>query len=300
MLGDMALRAGSSWFGQRFPAPPPACPPSVVRVASAGQQTETLPRAEVGVYGGSGLYELLDDGAEEVVVDTPYGPPSAPFTIGVIGARRVAFLPRHGRHHEHPPHRVPYRANAWAMHALGVRVVLGPCAAGSLQPGIEPGDLVVCDQLVDRTWGRPDTFSDGAPVTHLAFADPYDAATRAILVEAARAEGVTAHDGGTVVVIPGPRFATSAESRWYRANGWDVINMTQYPEAALAAELGVAYAGVALVTDHDSGVDGEPGIAPVTQEAVFAAFAANLERLTAVLHRAIALVPAGDGRGSLA
>lgn len=262
---------------------------------AAGQPTEPIPRAEVGVYGGTGLNELLD-GAEEVALDTPYGPPSAPVTIGVVEGRRVAFLPRHGRQHEHPPHLVPYRANAWAMHALGVHTVLGPCAAGSLRPGIEPGDLVVCDQLIDRTWGRPDTFCEGRPVTHLAFAEPYDAATRVAVVDAARAEGVTVHDGGTVVVIAGPRFATRAESRWYRANGWDVINMTQYPEAALAAELGTAYAGVALVTDHDSGVDGEPGIAPVTQEAVFAAFAANLERLKAVLHRAITLVTAGHGR----
>lgn len=263
---------------------------------TAGQPTEPVPRAEVGIYGGTGLYALLD-GAEEVVLDTPYGQPSAPVTIGVVEGRRVAFLPRHGRHHEYPPHLVPYRANAWAMHALGVRTVLGPCAAGSLRPGIEPGDIVVCDQLVDRTWGRPDTFCDGHPVTHLAFADPYDAVARAAVVDAARAEGVTVHDGGTVVVIAGPRFATRAESRWYRTNSWDVINMTQYPEAALAAELGAAYAGIALVTDYDSGVDGEPGIAPVTQDAVFAAFAANLERLKAVLHRAIALVPPGDGSG---
>jgi 5'-methylthioadenosine phosphorylase len=266
-------------------------------VADAERPTEAAARAEVGVYGGTGFYELLD-GAEELVLDTPYGPPSAPVTIGVVEGRRVAFLPRHGRHHEHPPHLVPYRANAWAMHALGVRTVLGPCAAGSLQPRIEPGHLVVADQLVDRTWGRPDTFCDGPPVTHLAFADPYDAAVRSVVVDAARAEGVTVHDGGTVVVIPGPRFATRAESRWYRANGWDVINMTQYPEAALAGELAMAYAGVALVTDHDSGVEGEPGIAAVTQEAVFAAFAANLEQLKAVLHRAIALVPFGGAPGS--
>ncbi len=266
-------------------------------VARAGSPTEPLPVADVGVYGGTGFYELLD-GAREIVLDTPYGPPSSPVTVGEVEGRRVAFLPRHGRHHEYPPHLVPYRANAWAMHALGVRTVLGPCAAGSLRPGIDPGDLVVCDQLVDRTWGRPDTFGDGPPVTHLAFADPYDAATRAVVVDAARAEGVTVHDGGTVVVIPGPRFATRAESRWYRANGWDVINMSQYPEAALAAELGAVYAGVALVTDHDSGVEGEPGITPVTQEAVFAAFAANLERLKAVLYRAIAAVPLGAGPGN--
>ncbi len=241
----------------------------------------------IGVFGGSGFYSFLDD-VTEVSVDTPYGPPSAPFAIGEVAGRRVAFLPRHGRNHELPPARVPYRANLWAMRELGVTRVLGPCAVGSLQRHIEPGHIVVCDQLVDRTWGRADTFFDEGEVVHLSFADPYCDELRAVAADAARAHGATVHDRGAVVVIPGPRFSTRAESAMYRAQGFDVINMTQYPEAYLARELGLCYATLAMVTDHDSGVD---GIEPVTHEQVIAVFEANLGRLREVLHTAIAAVP---------
>ncbi|HUG87234.1 MAG TPA: MTAP family purine nucleoside phosphorylase, partial [Actinomycetota bacterium] len=126
----------------------------------------------VGIFGGSGFYSLLE-GAREVEVDTPYGEPSAPFTVGEIGGREVAFLPRHGRKHQLPPHKVPYRANLWAMKELGVERVIGPCAAGSLQAHVKPGHFVLCDQLVDRTSGREDTFYDGPETTHISFADPY-------------------------------------------------------------------------------------------------------------------------------
>jgi 5'-methylthioadenosine phosphorylase len=251
-------------------------------------------QADVGVFGGSGFYRFLDD-AEEVAVDTPYGVPSAPVVIGTLGdqGRRVAFLPRHGRDHELPPHRIDYRANVDVMRRLGVGALLAPFAAGSLQPHVHPGELVVVDQLVDRTWGRPDTFFDGPPekVHHVAFADPYDAALRRTLLDAAHATGITAHDGGTVVVINGPRFSTRAESHWYRSQGWEVINMTQYPEAALAAEAGIPYAGVALITDYDTGLADEPGIEPVTEEQVFAFFEANVDRVRALLFEAIPRLP---------
>jgi 5'-methylthioadenosine phosphorylase len=196
----------------------------------------------------------------------------------MVEDRRVAFLPRHGTRHQHPPHRVPYRANVSAMRQLGVRALLAPCAAGSLQPTIHPGHVVVLDQLVDRTWGRPETFHDSfedGPV-HISLADPYDPELRARLVDTARAQGLVVHDGGTVVVVNGPRFSTRAESSAYRQAGWHVINMTQHPEAALAREAGIPYAGIALVTDHDAGLDGIDGIEPVTQEEVFAVFEANL------------------------
>ncbi len=173
-----------------------------------------------------------------------------------------------------------------------MRAIFGPCASGSLQPDIAPGDFVVCDQLVDRTWGRGDTFNDGPDVQHLTFADPYDQGLRAVAVAACRDEGVRAHDTGVVVVIQGPRFSTRAESAWYRAQGWQVINMTQYPEAALAAELGIAYATIALVTDYDSGLSGTGDVAPVTQEQVFATFARNIEVVQSVLVRAIRDAPA--------
>ncbi|MDJ0767692.1 MAG: S-methyl-5'-thioadenosine phosphorylase [Ilumatobacter sp.] len=249
--------------------------------------------AEVGVIGGSGFYELLDD-AVEVSMPTPFGEPAGAITVGELAGRRVAFLPRHGRHHEYAPHRVPFRANVWALASLGVRAVVGPCSCGSLQPDLHPGDFVVVDQLVDRTWGRPDTYhdvgaSDETPghegsVHHQAFADPYDADLRRVLVDAARAADVTVHDGGTMVVINGPRFSTRAESAWFRQMGWSVVNMTGYPEAALAAEAGLPYATVGLVTDYDAGVDGHE---PVTMEAVLEVMRQNVARLRGVLALAV-------------
>ncbi|MFN0090337.1 MAG: S-methyl-5'-thioadenosine phosphorylase [Acidimicrobiales bacterium] len=246
------------------------------------------PEAEIGVFGGSGLYSLLPE-VTEVELDTPYGPPAGALHLGQVAGRSVAFLPRHGPGHELPPHRINYRANLWAMHHLGVRRILAPCASGSLRPDIRPGEFVVPDQLVDRTAGRADTFHDGPDVVHASFADPFDEEMRAAAVAAGRAEGITVHDGGTVVVIQGPRFSTRAESQWYAAQGWHVINMTQYPEAVLARELGIAYASIALVTDYDAGAPGAPA---VTQDEVFGFFAANLERVRALLFRALAELPA--------
>jgi 5'-methylthioadenosine phosphorylase len=246
--------------------------------------------AEIGVFGGSGFYSFLDD-AVEVAVETPYGPPAAPVTIGDVGGRRVAFLPRHGRHHELPPHRINYRANLWAMRHVGVTRLIGPCAAGSLQPRVAPGDFVVPDQLVDRTWGRPDTFYEGPVAHHVSYADPYCAELSAVAVEAARAAGITVHPAGTVVVVQGPRFSTRAESRWYRSQGFEVINMTQYPEAYLARELGICYAAIALVTDYDTGVEGEAGVEPVTQAEVFGFFKSNLDRVRTLLFDVIAALP---------
>jgi 5'-methylthioadenosine phosphorylase len=243
--------------------------------------------ADLGVFGGSGFYSFLDD-VEEVVVDTPWGAPSAPVTIGTVADRRVAFLPRHGRHHELPPARVPFRANCWAMRELGVTRLFGPCAVGSLQPAIEPGAVVVCDQLVDRTWGRADTYFEGPDVVHVSFAEPYCAELRGVATVAARASGAAVHDRGTVVVIPGPRFSTRAESRAYRAQGFDVVNMTQYPEAYLARELGLCYATLAMVTDRDSAID---EVAPVTMAEVLAVFESNLGRLRAILLDALAATP---------
>lgn len=246
-----------------------------------------MPEAEVGIFGGSGFYSFLDE-VETHDVTTPYGAPAAPVTIGTVAGRRVAFLPRHGRHHEFAPHNIPYRANVHALKSLGVTAILAPCAVGSLQPTIHPGEMVVLDQLVDRTWGRADTFHDAGTVHHVAFADPYDARLRQALVQSARALDLTVHDGGTAVVIQGPRFSTRAESAWFRQMGWSVVNMTGYPEAALAAEAAIPYASVALVTDYDAGVDGHD---PVTQEAVFAFFEQNIVNVRQLLLQAIPLLP---------
>lgn len=248
------------------------------------------PRAEIGVFGGSGFYSFLED-VSHVPVHTPYGPPSAPLAVGTIGGRSVAFLPRHGVHHEVPPHRVNYRANLWAMRELGVERILGPCAAGSLQPSIKPEDFVVLDQLVDRTNGRADTFFDGGVVGHVSFADPYCGELRSVLLSAGESVGVTMHPRGTVVVIQGPRFSTRAESQWYRAAGWEVVNMTQYPEAYLARELGICYGGLALVTDYDTGVEGIDGIEPVTIEVVFEVLGRNVARTRELLAAAIPAIP---------
>ena len=242
--------------------------------------------ADVAVIGGTGFYSFLDD-AEEHAVTTPYGDPSAPVAVGTVAGRRVAFLPRHGRHHDHPPHAIPYRANLWALRSLGVRQVLAPCAVGGLSATVAPGDVVVPDQLVDRTTARVASYVERG-ATHVPFADPYCPGVSDALVAAAP----DVRRGGTMVVIEGPRFSTRAESQWYAAQGGTLINMTGAPEAALARELRTCYAALALVTDMDAGVEGEAGVG---QEEVFARFRENLERLTGLLTAAIAALPDPDG-----
>ena len=243
--------------------------------------------AEIGVFGGSGFYSFLEQ-TETVTIDTPYGPPSAPPVIGDVGGRRVAFIPRHGAKHEFPPHQVPYRANVWAMKELGVERVLGPNACGSLQMNVKPGDFVICDQMVDRTRSRPGTFYDGPSTVHISFADPYCPTMRGEAVGKARELGIPVHDGGTVVVIEGPRFSTRAESEWFASAGWEVINMTQYPEAVLARELELCYANISLITDYDVGVEGVP---PVTNDEVVRVFTENNEKLRNLLFAVIPALP---------
>jgi 5'-methylthioadenosine phosphorylase len=249
----------------------------------------TQPQAEIGIFGGSGFYSFLDD-AREVEVTTPYGAPSAPITLGKVAGRSVAFLPRHGRQHQFPPHKVNFLANVWAMKELGVTRIIGPCACGSLRTDVKPGEFVICDQLVDRTTGRADTFYDGPRTTHIAFADPYCPELRPLAVAAARAQGIACHERGTMVVIQGPRFSTRAESRWFSANGWDVIGMTQYPEAYLARELEMCFVNVSLVTDYDAGIEGE--IAAVTHGAVLEVFNANIGALRRLLFDLVPRIPA--------
>jgi len=252
------------------------------------------PDAELGVFGGSGFYSFLDD-VEEHTVSTPYGDPAGPLHVGTAGDHRVAFLPRHGPDHQYPPHRINYRANLFAMRELGVTRILAPCASGSLQPTIHPGEFVVCDQLVDRTWGRESTFFDGPTANHISLADPYCPELRTVAIEAAEAEDIPVHDRGTVVVVQGPRFSTRAESESFRSQGWEVINMTQAPEAALARELGICYSAIALVTDYDTGLMGMPGVEPVTQAEVFGFFERNVELVRSLLFRALEAVPAERG-----
>ena len=253
--------------------------------------TNKAPSARVGVFGGSGFYKLLDD-VELVDLSTPYGQPSDRIAIGTVAGRRVAFLPRHGSKHTVPPAAINYRANLWAFKELGVERVIGPNAAGSLRANVKPGDFVVCDQFVDRTWGRADSyFMDGPRVAHLSAADPYCPQLRSLAVEIGREQSIEMHDGGTVVVIQGPRFASRAESRWYGMQGWDVINMTQYPEAILARELEMCYVNVALITDYDAGTEAHPQIAPVNATDVLAVMSSNNERVRRLILTLIERLP---------
>jgi 5'-methylthioadenosine phosphorylase len=234
----------------------------------------------IGVFGGTGFYQLVA-GAREVEVDTPYGPPSDKFLVGEIEGVEVAFLPRHRRDHSIPPHQINYRANLWGMKELGVERIIGPSAAGSLAVEMEPGHLVVPDQVVDRTWGRASTFYDGPKTVHVSYADPYCAELRPLAVESCRRAGATVHDGGTTVVIQGPRFSTRAESRWFADAGFQVINMTQLPESYLAREQEICYVNVSVITDYDVGV--AEGDRPVTHHQVMELFEQTLGTLKQAL-----------------
>jgi 5'-methylthioadenosine phosphorylase len=246
-------------------------------------------QAGIGVIGGSGFYEFVEP-VGEVTVETPYGLPSDPIVLGDVAGQRVAFLPRHGRDHRFPPHRIPYRANLWALRSLGVRQILAPTAVGSLTASYGPGTLIIPDQLVDRTSGRAQTFYDEGQAVHVPFADPYCPVGRARAISAARASGWDLADSGTLVVIEGPRFSTRAESRWYAAQGWTLVGMTGHPEAVLARELALCYTPIALVTDTDAGIEEGEG---VTQEEVFRVFGGNVARLRELVMTVIKDMPAG-------
>lgn len=248
----------------------------------------------IGIFGGSGLYELLE-GAREVRVETPFGPTSDSIWLGEIEGRRVAFMPRHGREHGIPPHRINFRANLFAMRQAKVGRILAPCAVGSLRAEIAPGQVVIPDQFVDRTWGRADSFWDGPKVQHVSAADPYCPELGALAASAAERQGAQVHQGETLVVIQGPRFSTRAESRWFSGQGWGVIGMTGYPEAILARELGICYTAIALVTDYDAGLEGSAETAPVTHEQVLKVFAENIGRVRKILFDLVAHLPAQAG-----
>lgn len=248
------------------------------------------PTADIGVFGGSGFYSLFEN-VQEIAIETPYGPPSDHLFLATLEDRKVAFLPRHGRHHTIPPHAINYRANIWAMKQLGVRFLISPCAAGSLQRHIKPGDFVVCDQYVDRTRNRKDTFYEGPEVYHVSSADPYCPHLRKLAIEVIREHAIPVHERGTVVVIQGPRFSTKAESKWFTQAGWEVINMTQYPEAYLALEQNIAVVNISLITDYDSGLVAEGEVAPVTQKEVYETFLKNAERIKKVVVALVKRIP---------
>lgn len=256
------------------------------------------PVVKIGVFGGSGFYKLLED-VKEYTLETPYGHPSDKVAIGEVNGRKVAFLARHGNRHQYPPHIINYRANVYAMKQLGVTQILGPCACGSLQPHVKPGDFVICDQFVDRTQGRKDTFYDGPVATHISLAHPYCPVLSKIAAETARELNIPVHDKGTVIVIQGPRFSTTSESKWFQAQGWEVINMTQYPEAYLARELEMCYVNISLITDYDVGLEGRPDIKPVSLEEVVRIFNENNEKVRQMLFKMIPKLPEAEERSCL-
>jgi 5'-methylthioadenosine phosphorylase len=246
--------------------------------------------APIGVVGGSGFYSLLDN-VREVAVATPYGDPSDTLFLAELDGRSVAFLPRHGRHHTIPPHKVNYRANIWALRSVGVRYLISPCAAGSLQPHIKPEHFVVCDQYVDRTRGRFDTFYEGPEVYHVGAADPYCPHLRELAIQVIREHGITVHESGTIVVINGPRFSTKAESRWFASQGWEAIGMTQYPEAYLALEQQMAVVNISLITDYDCALFAQGAIEPVSADEIIGVFQRNAHRIKEVVLDLVRRIP---------
>jgi 5'-methylthioadenosine phosphorylase len=246
--------------------------------------------AEIGVFGGSGFYSLIDN-PREVWVETPYGATSDKIALGEIAGRKVAFLPRHGKDHRFPPQSINYRANAWAFKELGITRVIGPTACGSLQAHVKPGSMVVADQIVDRTSGRKDTFYDGPVTTHVSFADPYCSQMRPVAAKALTDLKIETHATGTIVVIQGPRFSTRAESKWFSSLGWEVINMTNYPESYLARELEMCYVNISLITDYDVGLADQPGMEPVSHAEVIKFFASNNERVKQGIFKIVETMP---------
>ncbi len=245
-------------------------------------------RAEVAIIGGSGLYdpEILED-VEEIKVYTPYGPPSDNIILGTLKGRRVAFLPRHGRGHKIPPHKINFRANIWALKSLGVKWVISVSAVGSLREDYKPGDFVIPDQFIDMTKKREYTFFDGPLVAHVSMADPFCEGLRRRLIETAKELGIPTHDKGTYICIEGPRFSTRAESKvWKEVFKADIIGMTLVPEVNLACEAQMCYATVAMVTDYDVWAE-----KPVTAEEVIKTMAKNTENAKKLLYEVIPKLP---------
>ncbi|MBU1127369.1 S-methyl-5'-thioadenosine phosphorylase [Patescibacteria group bacterium] len=239
-------------------------------------------KVNIGIIGGSGFYDLAE-GLREVKVETPYGPPSDKIALGGVLGSPVAFLARHNRDHLVPPHQINYRANIWALKSLGISRIITSHAVGSLQKEIAPGDFVVLDQFVDRTKGRIDTFYDGQIATHVSTAFPYCPQLRKTAISSCKKIGVKVHEKGTVVIIQGPRFSTAAESLWFTRMGWDVINMTEYPEVALAREKGICYSAICVSTDYDAGLVSEGEVEPVSTGEIIKVFKNNSHKVKKVI-----------------
>ncbi|MEM3018409.1 MAG: S-methyl-5'-thioadenosine phosphorylase [Candidatus Bathyarchaeia archaeon] len=243
--------------------------------------------AEIALIGGSGLYDQdLLEGVREVKVHTPYGRTSDLITLGTYFGRKVAFLPRHGKGHQLPPHNVNYRANIWALKQLGVKRILSSNACGSLSERHHPGDVLVLDQFIDRTKSRASTFYEGGQVCHISAADPFCPELRRLLVEEGVSLSIPIRDGGTYVCVEGPRFSTRAESRLYKSWGADVVGMTVFPECVLAREAEICYASIALVTDYDVWAE-----RPVSVDEIMKVMKANVDKAKKLFGAVITKIP---------
>ena len=263
-----------------------------IKLNNKGDFMSSKETAQIGIIGGTGFYSFFENSSEpcrEVIIDTPYGETSSPVIIGEVCGKKTAFIPRHGKKHQFLPHTVNYRANVWALKSLGITRVISPCAAGSLQKHIKPGDFVICDQYVDWTDNRKNTFIEGPECIHPSAADPYCPELRQIAAQQAEQLGIPVHKTGTVVVVNGPRFSTKAESKFFTQQGWEVINMTQYPEVHLVMETGMCPLTIALITDYDAGLIGN--VPPVTHQQVEAVFKSNIDRLKKLLVSIAANIP---------
>ena len=244
-------------------------------------------KARIAIIGGSGIYDPgMCEKSEKIKVYTPFGAPSAPITIGEYKGINIAFIPRHGEKHSIPPHSINYRANIWALKEIGVERILAPSAVGSLQENIKPGDFVIPDQFIDRTWGRAGTFYDGGQVCHISMADPFCPELANIIYNTALSIGLRIHKGGTYVCIQGPRFSTRAESKLFRSWGAHIIGMTLIPEVNLAREVRMCYSTIAMVTDYDVWAE-----KPVSAEEVVKTMNENVEKVKKLLANLIPKIP---------
>lgn len=246
-------------------------------------------RAEIGIIGGSGLYDPgIFEEVQELKVHTPYGVPSDNVIVGTVRGVKVAFLPRHGRGHRYPPHKINYRANIWALYSLGVRRIISVSAVGSLREDYRPGDFVLPDQFVDMTKKRDYTFYDGPQVCHIQIGlEPFCPELRSLALQVARELGITVHEKGTYICIEGPRFSTKAESWiWKEVFKCDIIGMTLVPEINLARELGMCYLAICMVTDYDIWAE-----RIVTAEEVVKVMQENVEKAKKLLYELIPRIP---------
>ncbi|MFX1476310.1 MAG: S-methyl-5'-thioadenosine phosphorylase [Promethearchaeota archaeon] len=240
-------------------------------------------KVSIGLIGGTGAYDPKDiTDVKEYKIYTPYGAPSDNVIIGTLKGRRIAFIPRHGRHHTTPPHLVNYRANIWALKSLGVKRLITTAAVGSLQDDYKPGELVITDQAFDWTRTRKKTFFEGGKVVHVSLADPFCPDLRSFIIDKARALKLPIHDTGTYVTMEGPQFSTKAESRFYRSQGFHLIGMTLHPEVNLAREAELCFANIAMITDYDVYAD-----RPVSAEEIGKVMAENVEKLRKLLAEVI-------------